>query len=56
MKLWNILYPFSIKRELEVFTMIDNKKIDEITIADIILCEPITGKGRESLTRLGLTY
>jgi hypothetical protein len=35
--------------------MIDDKELDEATIADIILCEPITSKGRESLTRLGLT-
>lgn len=35
--------------------MLDDKKLDEVTIADIILCEPITTKGRESLTRLGLT-
>lgn len=35
--------------------MIDDRKLDETTISDIILCEPITSKGRESLTRLGLS-
>lgn len=35
--------------------MISDGKLDETTIADIILCEPITSKGRESLTRLGLS-
>lgn len=29
--------------------------LDEQTIGDIILCEPITGKGEESLNNLGLT-
>lgn len=31
------------------------KKLTEETISDIILCEPITNKGREELIRLGLT-
>lgn len=35
--------------------MINDRKLDETTISDIILCEPITSKGRESLTRLGLS-
>lgn len=36
-------------------TMAETKLLDEDTIADIILCEPITRKGRESLIKLGLT-
>lgn len=36
--------------------MIDNNMLDEETIADIILCEPITNKGIEALNRLGLTF
>lgn len=35
--------------------MNDIKMLDEEIISDIILCEPITRKGRESLGRLGLS-
>lgn len=35
--------------------MDDNRILNEETISDIILCEPITRKGKEALNRLGLT-
>lgn len=35
--------------------MTDKRKLDEDTISNIILCEPITKKGVESLSRLGLS-
>lgn len=35
--------------------MEENKILDEQVIGDIILCEPITRKGKEALTNLGLT-
>ena len=35
--------------------MVENRTLDEDTIADIILCEPITRKGLEALNKLGLT-
>lgn len=35
--------------------MDDSKMLNENTIGDIILCDPITSKGREALSNLGLT-
>lgn len=35
--------------------MANNRKLDEIALGDIILCEPITRKGKASLSRLGLS-
>ena len=35
--------------------IMNNKLLDEEKISDIILCEPITRKGKEALDRLGLT-
>lgn len=35
--------------------MNNDKLLEEETISDIILCEPITRKGKEALERLGLT-
>jgi len=35
--------------------MDDNRILNEEAISDIILCEPITRKGKEALNRLGLT-
>lgn len=35
--------------------MTHQKKLDEQAIGDIILCDPITSKGREALRNLGLT-
>lgn len=35
--------------------MDENRILNEETISDIILCEPITRKGKEALDRLGLT-
>lgn len=44
-----------INNGLGEITMIYNQMLDEETIADILLCEPITRKGIEALNRLGLT-
>ncbi len=33
----------------------DNRELNEEAIADIVLCEPITRKGKQALKRLGLT-
>lgn len=33
----------------------EHKELSEVMLGDIILCDPITSKGRKSLNNLGLT-